>query len=155
MAGLWKRDSHRLGPTLLFLCVRASFFFKAGYGFFQAASVWGFFNMKLVDPHNSLCNVCSWNSYLNYKSYENSESRPRKGSRVNGWGAEVPAAHAHGGGVCTWALGASAHAPLWRWTYDLYTVPLSKSASFRLVNMGKPSIQRPPLSKKNQVSNES
>lgn len=23
--------------------------------------------MKLVDPHNSRCNVCSWNSYLNYR----------------------------------------------------------------------------------------
>lgn len=53
------------------------------------------------------------------------------------WGAGCPRSWWWG---VTWALGASAHAPLWRWTYDLYTVPLSKSASFRLVNMGNPAF---------------
>lgn len=58
--------SRRLGPTSLFCVCAGTFFifFKASYDFFQAASVSGFFNMKLVDPHNSQCNVCSWNSYL-------------------------------------------------------------------------------------------
>lgn len=36
---------------------------------------------------------------------------------------------------------------------DLYTVPLSKSASLGWPKMGKPSIQGPPLSKKSSLNN--
>lgn len=51
------------------LCGACLVFILARYDFSQAASMWGFVSMQLDDPHNSWCNVCSWNSYVDTKGH--------------------------------------------------------------------------------------
>lgn len=71
-AVLGKTDSQALAQLPFFFevgCVGHVWVFLARYGFSQAASMWGFVSMQLDDPHNSWCNVCSWNSYVDTKGH--------------------------------------------------------------------------------------
>lgn len=69
----WGRQTQALAqlPFFFFEGVvwGVSGFFLARYGFSQAASMWGFVSVQLDDPHNSWCNVCSWNSYVDTKGH--------------------------------------------------------------------------------------